>query len=725
MIDALNDEQREAVNHARGPLLLLAGAGSGKTRVVTTRIVRLLEDGVHPGEILALTFTNRAAREMKERVTELLGLNQEPPLLISTFHALGARLLRQHADLFDRSSGFSIYDEDDQVALLRGVLDTRGHRLKAHEIKRILRAFARAKNDGNHAKDAIAPPEFIGLDFDALGRGYEARLRHADAFDFGDLILRPMELVEHSDALRRRFQARWPWILVDEFQDTNIAQYRWLKGLAPEGSNLFVVGDDDQSIYGWRGADVTNILQFPEEYPSAKVIRLEQNYRSYGFILDAANGVIHHNRNRLGKSLWTARGEGPRVELDVLKDARDEAAYVARRIVQMCQRGEHSPRDVAILMRANHLSLDLEASLRTEGLAYRVLRGRAFFQRAEVRDALAYLRLLVNPNDVVAFGRAVQAPARGVGKKSIQVIEQAASSADQGIWMALVDISNRGALKGKARTGLSAFVEAIRVAMQAIEDTDSITDAVRGLFLRVGLLIEDESYTDSEQDASRADNIHRLLMDIDGWETKHPDGTLGDYLEEIKLVSDADDGDALADAVSLMTVHAAKGLEFPVVFVVGLEDGLFPHANAIRANEVEEERRLCYVAMTRAQNQLILTRAIQRSNFQETRRHPPSRFLNEIPHQTLHQRHAARRSTAELARVVKGPRTGEANDWYARPDLDGTEDEFRVGVHVWHAQFGAGRIQHIERGMRTVLTVKFSDMAPMKVVADYVSIYEG
>ncbi|MGC6416631.1 MAG: ATP-dependent helicase [Bradymonadia bacterium] len=721
-LEGLNAVQREAVLHGEGPLLLLAGAGSGKTRVVTTRIARLLAEGEHPDSIMALTFTNRAAAEMRERVGTLLGLVEQPPLLISTFHALGAKLLRQHGQIFGRTRYFSIYDEDDQVSILRGVTESMGLTLKRGEHKSMLRAFARAKNDALEIADTLPPSDFVGLDWARIGEEYERRLRRADAFDFGDLILRSGDLFEKDPRLASMYRRLWKWVLVDEFQDTNVAQYRWLKSMAPVDSNLFVVGDDDQSIYGWRGAEVQNILDFPEQYPGARVVRLEQNYRSQRHILDAANRVIEHNQKRLGKSLWTEREGQALVELEVANSGRAEANYVAAQIAELCQQGDLQPADIAVLMRANHLSFDLETCLRALSVPYRVVRGRAFFERAEVRDALAYVRLLVNSDDDVAFKRAIASPARGVGKVSLKKLDAYVDEQSDGLWGGLEQAIEQQALKGKAKTGLGEFVGLLNRHRGSELKGLAASDAVRTVLLESGLLKVLDREERDEDVIQRQENIERLLTDIRAWGTQSPEGELGEYLEQVKLVSDGDSAATDAGEVSLMSIHAAKGLEFPVVFVIGMEEGIFPNHRAIAADGLEEERRLCYVAITRAKDRLVLTRARRRQTFQETQYNAASRFLSELPPEVL--------NTRERVQYGADVRAARRRSSTARHDTEhqahrGVDSPFQRGVRVWHAQFGAGTVLELTHGVRLVLKVEFEGMEPMKVVSDFVSLYDG
>lgn len=734
-VDGLNPIQRDAVNHGEGPLLVLAGAGSGKTRVLTHRIARLLSSGIPPRSILALTFTNRAAQEMRQRVLELLGLESEPALKLSTFHALGAWFLRQHGEACGRSQRFSIYDTSDQTAVIRALLEEMGTGMGAAEAKKMMRSIGQAKNMGLPASEAdlslIAP----GLDSEALGRAYDERLKRADAFDFGDLILRPAELLRGNPSLLERYRRRWRFILVDEFQDTNYAQYAWLKLIAPPGANLFVVGDDDQAIYGWRGAEVGNILQFPDEYPGAQVLRLEQNYRSDGHILDAANHIIAHNQKRLGKSLWTERRQGAQIEFYDAGSARAEARWVANQIQQAILDEGYRPAEIAVLMRANHLSLDLEQSLRAQGITYQVLRGRAFFERAEVRDALAYVRLLVNPADEMAFRRAVNTPVRGVGKKSLARLASIATANGLSLWAAASDPDLRGQLRGRARGGVEVFMN----FMMRYFDDDTIepVEQVRGVLTEAGLMPASPEDWLGEDESEKTDNVRRLLEDIESYQRQTPQPTLAGYLEQVQLVSDVDAVDPERGAVSLMTVHAAKGLEFPLVFVIGMEEGLFPHANAIAAGEIEEERRLCYVALTRAMERLYISRARERRGFGESHRNPPSRFLAELPPDAVHGEYAPmmrRRARPRPKLMPRPPTTNEPWPTDAFQDAlsggrsDGMVDEglgYRPGMKIWHAQLGAGRVVTVGRGLSDTLTVDFPDIGEMNVRADFVSPYDG
>lgn len=725
----LNEAQREAVLHEEGPLLVLAGAGSGKTRVVTFRIARLIRDGVDPAHILALTFTNKAAAEMRERCAALLeGVRGVEGLTVSTFHAFGARFLRGQARHLGRTPGFSLYDDDDQVSVLESVLDEAGLGQGAAPARKVREALDRAKNEGRALRPEDLPPELLAAGAADLGTAYEAHMRRANAFDFGDLILRPAELLEAEPWLAESVRARWPWILVDEFQDTNAAQMRWLRALAPPETrpNLCVVGDDDQAIYAWRGAEVAHILAFPETWREAAVVRLEVNYRSTGHILDAANGVIAHNRDRLGKTLRTVSGPGERLTVRAFATPREEARFVATRIAQLC-RDDAQPSDFAVLFRTNALSLDLEEALRASRLPYVTLRGRSFYERAEVRDALAWLRLAVNPDDDVAFRRAVGAPPRGVGTTSLDKLAEAARAAGRSLHAEAHAATLP--LRGGAAAGLKSFLQALETAADSL--AAGLSPERVGATLLLPLL--ERFHADarrSEEAAARGENVERLLVALQSWRQEHPGGTLGEWLESVRLVSDQDDFDPARGAIYMMTVHAAKGLEFDCCFLIGMEEGVFPH----RRGEddpafIEEERRLCYVALTRARRHLALTSCRERRTFNEVRRNRPSRFLAEIPAEhiepALEPIRPAIAPVRRLGRSLPRPEEADFRDpGWDEADADPDALTLRPGMSVWHAELGRGRVVAVARGLNATATVEFPSIGRRTVVQRFLSPYE-
>jgi DNA helicase-2/ATP-dependent DNA helicase PcrA len=730
-IAALNPAQRAAVMHGAGPLLVLAGAGSGKTRVVTFRIARLVRDGVAPGHILALTFTNKAAAEMRSRCAELMpGVAHIGDLTVSTFHSFGARFLRRHAARLGRTPDFTLYDDDDQVALLKRVFEASGLGQRAGEAREVRDALDRAKNAGRLLEAADLPPEILSAGGADIGARYEEMLARANAFDFGDLIIRPAELLADDPALAASVRARWPWVLVDEFQDTNAAQLSWLQQLAPAEAtpNLCVVGDDDQSIYGWRGADVGNILNFARIWPGATTVRLERNYRSTGHILGAANGVIAQNRGRLGKTLFTDDGAGDRIEVRSFATPRDEARWVAQRIQTLCRDDGHTPSDFAILLRTNALSLDLEEALRGARLPSVTLRGRSFYERAEVRDAVAWLRLVVNPDDDVAFRRALGAPPRGVGETSVDKLGVAARAAG----VSLHTAAGRGlvVLRGAAVEGLRGFMAELAQA-RAAAGLGTPAERVASTLLeplRERLRHEGDRNEDAR---ARAENVERLLVALQSWRQENPAGGLGDWLESVKLVSDADDHDPNRGAIALLTIHAAKGLEFPVCFVVGLEDGVFPHRRGEDdPSAVEEERRLCYVALTRARRRLALTWCRERRTFAETRRNPPSRFLAEIPAADVEPHIDHTPTPVQTLRPRFGKQLPRPDDDLYRDatwddaDGDGDAGGLRAGVSVWHGELGRGKVVSVGRGHGATAVVEFPGVGRRSIVARFLSVYE-
>lgn len=783
LLNDLNEVQRDAVLFEGGPLLLLAGAGSGKTRVVTRRIVRMIASGVPARNILALTFTNRAAKEMRTRIDELLcdlfGEKEKSlrELTVSTFHSLGARFLRQYAGRFGRTESFTIYDDADQRSVVKVILEKVGAPTTQVLQKAICRAFDLAKNAGLEPEDSTPPPDAISmlLDMRQIGRMYEEALARADAFDFGDLILRPAKLLEEDAELRAAIQRRWPRICVDEFQDTNEAQYRWLRCLAPPGSDLLVVGDDDQSIYGWRGAEVGNILHFPEEYEGARVLRMEQNYRSVKRILNAANQVIAQNQQRLGKDLWSALGDGRAVEVQACENARQEAQFVARRISAMCANEGVSPGDVALLVRSNYLTLDFEEALRRENVPYVLVRGRSFFERACVQDAIAYLRLIHNHKDDVAFRRAIASTSRGVGKKSLEKLAAIAIAEQSSLYE--VSLGKPKCTK-RVLEGLAAFHEVLR----AYDSETTLAKRAYALFKAAGLF-DAATWAKSlnEEDVQASSNIERLVVAIETYEDEAEEPTLAGFLEQIQLIGEADTLEDHGGAVSIMTIHAAKGLEFPVVFVVGLEEGIFPSNRSLAAGDVEEERRLCYVAMTRARERLFLSWARWRQTYGEGRTSRPSRFLDELPSEVRvsgvsesRSRTISRPSIENFAPFAVRKRTvenslksaGSATPWtdamYVDPVYEETsqirkkhkdsrfiettcidtqysdpvysevgcgavrtvaEDEWSAGDHVLHGRYGEGVIEEIRGGFGAAarVVVRFSDGEQKTILKQFLS----
>ncbi|HEX6615735.1 MAG TPA: UvrD-helicase domain-containing protein [Gemmatimonadales bacterium] len=728
---ALNPAQREAVEHVHGPLLVLAGAGSGKTRVLTTRIASLIDrHGVPPQRIFAVTFTNKAAGEMKHRIGRLL--ERDPSgLWIGTFHSLSARLLRREAELLGFGRQFTIYDEDDRLSLIRRLMDQRGHSTKLFPPRAVQSLISAAKN-------RMVPPAELAQgvsQFDRLaqvaGDVYGAMgpaLKAANAMDFDDLLLHPLTLFrEHPDRLRS-YQDRFSFILVDEFQDTNRAQYELVRLLGAHG-NVCAVGDDDQSIYGWRGADVRNMQDFLKDFPGARLVRLEENYRSTRIVLDAANGVIAENRGRIGKTLTTRRHGGETVTLLAAADERDEAEWLVRELERRSAAGDWGYGDMAVLYRTNAQSRALEEAFRRAGVPYRLVGAISFYERREVKDLLAYLRLIANPSDDEAFLRAIGVPRRGIGDTSQATLGRFAAH-----WRKPLLDAARGAqsiteLRPNVREAFRSFAEFIDgLAQRArhLPPAQVLEQLIHAIDYEALL------HAEGPEGAERWENVRELLASAANWSEEVPEEAEGTPLErflaEAALLSSADNSVGREDGVTLMTLHTAKGLEWPVVALTGLEDGLFPLARAEeQADGLEEERRLCYVGLTRAKDKLYLSWARARRRGGELRPGMPSRFLRALPPGILEER----RTTSLWA---PDGRTGGRTDWRtgrgraefgtsragtvpsfsspALPAEDVSQDAPRYvkGERVRHRRFGSGTIQGLTgTGRDLKVSVAFDD----------------
>jgi len=644
----LNPPQREAASHTTGPILVLAGAGSGKTRVITFRIAHLLAQGVPPHAICAVTFTNKAAEEMRERIAHLLGDRElARQLTIGTFHALGLQILKIERSALGLPRGFAIYDQSDQLGAVREAMRTIRDGDRRYDVKSILTRISLAKNA------FVAPDAYEGNpadDYDAITvhvyPKYQEALRACAAFDFDDLIVEPVRLWERDAEVRAKWAGRFEYVMVDEFQDTNKAQLRMVQALVANHRNLCVVGDDDQSIYSWRGADPTNILEFDRIFAGAKVVKLEQNYRSTKSILAAANAVIANNKDRHGKQLWSQLGDGEPITHAVAPTAEDEAKWIAREIVSLHGSGRRWS-DVAILYRSNLQSKVLEEELRTLQVPYVMYGGQQFFERKEVKDLLAYLRVAVSPRDELALRRVINYPARGIGATTVEKLVAAAHASRQTLWDTLQTFE----AAGSAKTGIADFIAAITRLKSGIDAGVDLVGATKQL-------IEDIALYDDLRDASgsmsaaqrRIDNVTGLLGSLQRFTDKGRGvDRLAEYLRALSLDSSDNEKRQDGDKVVLTTLHGAKGLEFPVCFMVGLEEELLPHARTLNpqatdvqdpdhATDISEERRLCYVGITRAQRKLYLTRACTRLTRGRIVPRTPSRFLLEIPDELLEVR---------------------------------------------------------------------------------------
>ena len=633
--DTLNPMQKEAVLHTEGPLLILAGAGSGKTRVLTQRIAYLIEEKeINPWNILAITFTNKAAGEMRERVDSLVGFGAES-IWVSTFHSTCVRILRRYIENLGYTTSFSIYDSDDQKTLMKQVFKTLDIDTKQYKERSVLGIISSAKDK------LISPEEFLlnaGQDFrqkkvGEIYREYQNQLKKNNALDFDDLIVKTVELFQNNSQILDHYQERFRYIMVDEYQDTNTAQFKLISLLASKYGNLCVVGDDDQSIYRFRGADIENILSFEQTFPGANVIKLEQNYRSTQNILDAANGVIRNNRGRKEKSLWTANGTGDEILFKQFEDARDEADYIARQI----RDSGFSYQDQAVLYRTNAQSRLLEERCIFYNVPYRLVGGVNFYQRKEIKDILAYLKTVANGVDDLSVLRIINVPKRGIGATSMGRVTAFASEHGMSLYSALKEARMVPGL-GKAAEKIGRFIsqmESFRAIARSEEYT--IQNLIEAILEETGY--EEELKAEGEiESETRMENIQELISKAAAYEEDAEHPSLDEFLEQVALVADIDNVDSSEDRVTLMTLHSAKGLEFPKVYLAGMEDGLFPGMMAISSDDrtdMEEERRLCYVGITRAKKELVITAARKRMTHGETRYCKPSRFVEEIPAELL------------------------------------------------------------------------------------------
>jgi DNA helicase-2/ATP-dependent DNA helicase PcrA len=749
ILSSLNDSQQSAVLHTDGPLLILAGAGSGKTRVITCRIVHLITQGhAKPDEVLAVTFTNKAAEEMRSRVEQLIG-DDCRQIWLSTFHAMSARLLRREAPAIGLSRDFVIYDSSDQIAVVKQAMKALDIDDKAIQPRAALGRISQAKNrmetpEAMRGTGWSLRDQQIAKIYDA----YRRALGEAGALDFDDLLLKTVELFETSERVRDAYARKFKYVMVDEYQDTNRPQYMLIKRLAGLHRNLCVVGDPDQSIYRWRGADLRNILDFERDFPDATIIKLEQNYRSTQVILDAASAVISNNRNRKPKRLWTDQQGGERVLYVRAGDEIEEADYITRLLRES---GSRADRTSAVLYRTNAQSRAIEDGLMREGIPYRIIGGVRFYERKEIKDALAYLRLLINPHDDVSFRRVVNVPARGIGKSVLDALEAVELGGDdhantpllaagldpvaapRSLWARLVIALDGRLLQPRASAALKPFRDLIS-SLAADAARASVSASLARVLDRSGYLqdLRDER---SEEAQARVENLEELVSAAREYESREAEPSLGGFVDRLSLLSEADEEEGATEArVWLMSMHAAKGLEFPIVVVAGMEEGLFPHSRSSEDDEeVEEERRLCYVCLTRARERLILTGAARRRVFGEYQSSSPSRFLDEIPAALMDRVEpvAAPRWQAtpyELRnpygrRYPQRPHTREAGGFSYEEEDQSAPGGIRNGMRVRHKQFGVGTVVAIEdQGDDFKVTVKFSVAGTKKLMARYAGL---
>jgi DNA helicase II / ATP-dependent DNA helicase PcrA len=717
LLEGLNEPQREAVEHPAGPLLVLAGAGSGKTRVLTHRIAWLIHAGVaRPGEILAITFTNKAAQEMRERVELLLG-HSTRTMWVMTFHAACARLLRAEAPRLGYTRQFTIYDQSDSRRLVKRCLDQVGADTKRFTPAAVQHQISDAKNK---LRDAEAYRQLVGSFFEQTVADayelYEREIHRMNAMDFDDLLVRTVNVLELFPEVRARYAGAFAQVLVDEYQDTNHAQYRMLELIAGEHRNIACVGDDDQSIYGFRGADVRNILEFEESFPEAKVVRLEQNYRSTQTILSVANAVISHNRGRMGKTLWTDIGEGDLVKIRELDDEHAESRYVLGEIERLVDEGV-SRNEIAVFYRTNAQSRVLEDTLVRAEVPYQVVGGTKFYERAEVKDAIAYLNLLANPQDAVAFTRVANSPKRGIGQTSLSRVLSHADTMGISIWEAAETPESVPGLGTAAVKAIGRFMDTMNNLKARADEAVPVGDLLEALLHETGYLdaLEAERTIEAQ---GRIENLEALVEAAREFDARAEEGedTLDVFLQATSLLSDADTRRDDEGLVTLMTLHNAKGLEYPIVFMIGCEEGVFPHSRSVEEGSLEEERRLCYVGITRAMRDLYMTHARRRNVFGAASIGLASRFLNEIPPDLVDREGSAMTSWGREPATTR-PR---AMSWGGGGGASASVAEFRIGDDVVHAAFGDGVVTGVEAD---VVVVRFaSDGSERKLMAGYAPI---
>lgn len=705
-LENLNDKQREAAMYTEGALLILAGAGSGKTSTMTRRIAYLVDEkGVSPYNILAVTFTNKAAREMEERVEEILGSNSR--MWIMTFHAACLRMLRMDGDRLGYTNSFAVYDPVDQKSIVKNLLKEYEIDEKKFTPNSILSNISKAK------EQEIGPREFEenARDFRdetvaKVYRGYERILSRNNAMDFDDLILNAVRLLKENPDVLEKYQERFRYIMVDEYQDTNQLQYKLISLLAKKYGNICVVGDDDQCIYQWRGADIRNILNFEKEFPKAKVVKLEQNYRSTANILEAAHSVISNNKQRKRKKLWTDASQGEKIQYHRLESDYREAGYIAQEIGYMVQQGENY-RDFAILYRTNAQSRNFEDSLAQRRIPYRVIGGLRYYDRMEIKDMIAYMRLVANPMDDIAFDRVVNSPKRGIGKATMDKIKSVANYCEKSIFQYVESEAIADTLSGKASRGMNEFLEIIREYSEEKENL-RVSDIYEGLLIKSGYLKALEDQGTAEADG-RIENLMEFKSVIYEFENRDSKLELDEFLEKLALLSDVDNHDSEANAVTLMTMHSAKGLEFPYVFMPGMEDGLFPSWRSRDSiSQMEEERRLCYVGMTRAKRRLWMTSAESRLLYGKVNATRESEFMREINPKLLAgdgvYKSGSVGAKTGSTRYLDGRYDPISGDYQSQNHIKAKsemkkklvhDEHFEVGDRVIHGKFGEGVVLEV------------------------------
>ena len=714
-LQGLNEKQKEGVLHTEGPLLILAGAGSGKTRVITHKIAYLIEEKrVFPSNILAITFTNKAAKEMKERVEGLLKGRVED-IWMGTFHSMCVRILRREIESIGYKRNFSIYDSLDQKTLVKECITEKNLNKETFQEKPIISIISSLKDD------MIDPDDYINENYKDYYRRnvgeiyglYEEKLKKNNALDFDDLILKTVFLLKSDERIREKYQSKFEYIFVDEYQDTNKSQYELIKYLSGKHGNICVVGDEDQSVYGWRGADIRNILNFERDFKGAEVIKLEQNYRSTGNILDVANSIIKNNTERKGKKLWTAKERGQYATLKINFDEKEEANFVTQKVIDLVKEGKYKYGDFVILYRTNAQSRSFEETFIRNSIPYKIVGGLKFYDRKEVKDLIAYLRLIQNPLDDISLRRIINVPKRGIGASTLGKIEKYTSQTGESIYGALLDLDKIQGLSGRARNVIKSFTAMINKFL-AMKEIMGVRDFIEEVVYSTGYIkeLEEENSVESQ---SRIENLKEFISVAVDFETNYEGGTLEDFLANVSLLSDVDKTDERKDVVTMMTVHGAKGLEFPVVFLVGMEEGLFPISRALDSiHDMEEERRLCYVAVTRAEELLYISYANLRTIYGNTTYSLPSRFLKEIPDDILKICKNDERKEKQEDEIEYEERTDIKNRFEKKVNL---KEDIQIGSKVNHKMWGMGTVVQIKKvGEDKEIVVAFENKGLKKLL---------
>ena len=739
-LDTLNPAQREAVEKTEGPVLILAGAGSGKTRVLTTRIGHLIEDkGVQPANILAITFTNKAANEMRERVEETLE-SDASDMWISTFHSCCVRILRKDINRIGYNRSFVIYDSADQVTLVKDCLKELNLNDKVFEPKMIISTISGAKDklyDPKQFKAMHMNDNRMSKIADVYAL-YQDRLKRNSALDFDDLIFKTVELLKSDKEVLDYYRNRFKYIMVDEYQDTSKAQYELIKILAKEHQNICVVGDDDQSIYGWRGADIRNILEFEKDYDDVHVVKLEQNYRSTQIILDAANTVISNNIERKRKRLWSEKKDGELIKIQVAQDEIEESDFVADMIAKISREQNRSYKDFAVLYRANAQSRSVEDALNRSQIPYNIYGGTKFYERKEINDLIAYLRVIQNPQDDISIKRIINVPRRGIGLRTIEKIEDRASLKQESIYSVLIDIETNSEISTKARNSISEFVDNVIGTLRTMREVYPVSKLIEKVIESIDYYgYIDELYKgDKEEAEERKDNVKEFISVAMEFEQNSEEKDLETFLTGVALTSESSEEEEI-DKVSLMTIHTSKGLEFPVVFIVGMEDGLFPIARAVRSmsdSEIEEERRLCYVGITRAKEILYLTLTQKRTLYGKTNPSIASRFMEELPKECIERLNSAEKELSYskanynvldkykqkyMNTINKTAVAKQVNATIKSNEKETNIDDIKPGARVHHPKFGVGTVVGM---MGTDVTIAFEQQGIKKINKEYTTL---